>query len=838
MHNRVRPDRSVRRVVPAVIAALALALTAPGAVAAAPLAGAARLPDVPAPPAASPTPAPTPMMPAPVAAPGPGAADTFALRSPLCEPARRLSLPAAQQRACRRTGSPLSGAPTANYAFDINWDPPVTQPAEVAVKAIYKVLNMLWLGLLYCLRGALTLLDWAFSLNPFAPSGAGGSPMAGLGRALERFFGVIDAGFLSALVVGVGIWGMWRGLVRRDTPRAIGGLCLSVLMVLCALAVIHRPEATAGTVARLSNQVAMGLLAAPSRGLDAAPTRSYAEAMHDLFDDVVRAPWCALDFRTQRFCGGRAERGAVAHMLAAQDDDKAAVLALVQRVADEADRRGLDEAARKRLLGEALLAHRGIPSGPSGASRAELWLSLAPDSDARRALYAYYGGKDAGKVGVLGVNVLNTSLGDSKGRNPDEVAVQGAAGGLTRLPLLVIIALGVLGALLFLGWIALRLLGQAALGFVLLLLAPLALLLVTFGDSGRQAFARWGVGLLGALVSKVIYAALLGVAVLAARLLAQGADSANWLLTWLLQSAFWWTLFVRREQLIGVLSAVPTFDSASPAVRLAGVLSAQRLASSVTGAAGDRRDDVRGHLLRTRSARSDAIREGARERLTERAERQHSHERQGAEQVLARDGELREALDGLAFAPGRDGTSADRGSGVTEPAPAGVVAAGEEGPTASQPTSVVQAEQLGAARAALAPAVERARSELATSRPGPASAREVERGVPLERLRQELDLPATDPAHAWRVGRTRDELIRLREEDPGAHAAQVRTIAAQLAEDRSLMRALPSDPRTPPQPTVERAAARVLDPARLEELRRERARRLRHARDTRRYLYR
>ena len=111
------------------------------------------------------------------------APDPLTLRSPLCAPGARAALGAAEQRACARTGSPLSGAPTTHYAYDIEWNPSITHPADVAVKALYSLLDMLWLALLFAVRGVLTLLDWAFTLNPFALGAAGG-----LQRALARFF--------------------------------------------------------------------------------------------------------------------------------------------------------------------------------------------------------------------------------------------------------------------------------------------------------------------------------------------------------------------------------------------------------------------------------------------------------------------------------------------------------------------------------------------------------------------------------------------------------------------------------------------------------------------------
>ena len=753
------------------------------------------------------------------AAPAP-ASDPLTLRSPLCAPAARAALGAAQRRACERTGSPLSGAPTTHYAFDVNWNPSITHPADVAIKSVYALLDMLWLALLFAVRGALTLLDWAFTLNPFQVGATGG-----LDRALERFFGVIDAGYLSAVIAALGLWGIWSGLVRRRTPETLGGLAAAVAMLAAAIAVVHAPDRTAGLVARLANQAAMSLMAAPSRGVAAPPVATYGEAVDGLFDDLVRAPWCALQFRTQAFCDGTAERDAVAAALKAARDEPGGA--------------------------------GGVPRGR--VSRGELWLAFAPGSDPRTALHDYYGGHDGGKVGALGVTIVNTGIGDSDGHNPDEVAIQGKAGSLTRLPLLALVALGVLGALLLVGWIALRLLDQAVTGFVLLLLAPVALLLVAFGEAGRAAFLRWALALLGALVSKVIYAVLLGVVVLAARLLASGADTGDWLLAWLLQTAFWWSVFVKRGQLISYLSVVPAFDGAGarPGRRLGALLAWRALGHGAPAAPAAA---VRRHALRTRVARSEAVRSAAREHLDTRADARAAQHERDAGDLTARDASLRHALDALTVGDRHTDTSAaaarDR---AREPTPATHSAtrpsAGEtpaDTPTGTRPASAPhpaeptvavpardadpadRAAALSAERAALAPRLAAARASRTPQRDDPRGRRREQ----LDALRRELDLPAHDLRHAWRAGLSPDALLRQRSEDPAAHAASLRSIRAQLAADRAALRALPSDPRTPPRPSVERDAVAHLDSGRLRELRRDERARLRHERARRRFLYR
>ena len=52
---------------------------------------------------------------------------------------------------------------------------------------------------------------------------------------------------------------------------------------------------------------------------------------------------------------------------------------------------------------------------------------------------------------------------------------------------------------------------QTAVAFVVVLMAPLALFMPAFGERGRAAFALWAGTLAGALIAKLVYAALLSV---------------------------------------------------------------------------------------------------------------------------------------------------------------------------------------------------------------------------------------------------------------------------------------------------------------------------------------
>ena len=116
---------------------------------------------------------------------------------------------------------------------------------------------------------------------------------------------------------------------------------------------------------------------------------------------------------------------------------------------------------------------------------------------------------------------------------------------------LVFIWVGVLGMLLLLGFVGVHLLAAAIASLLYLLLAPAAVLAPALGDGGRAAFRRWATGLLGAVVSKLIYSFVLGVALAMDHIFTVDLTALGWFAQWLLTSAMWWSAFSRRHQLLG-----------------------------------------------------------------------------------------------------------------------------------------------------------------------------------------------------------------------------------------------------------------------------------------------
>jgi hypothetical protein len=370
--------------------------------------------------------------------------------------------------------------------------------------------------------------------------------------------------------------------------------------------------------------------------------------MSEAWARLVEVPFAGLDFSEVKWALGPPPAEAVqkADEKFCDDVGALALLAELSTLGSEEAKQACVGFARKRY---------GRPKRVI-----DLYLRSSPGSPARQALWDYFDGDERYKA---------------------KVAAQGGDGVLTRLSMLALFAIALLGAILLLAWLAIRLFTQAAIAFVLLLAAPFALFFPMLGDSGRRAFKTWGLTLLGAIAAKVIYAAFLSVVLLGIAILGQAGSATGFLLS----SAFAWAVFLKRVQLVGWLSIGDVEHSASRGLGMgnfAAFALARRLSRSTggtlrgAGRRGAQWTRARGaeHAAATRATAHESLR--------------------GRARALAdsRYGEARRAVTEFEARHGRQG---GRGPSRSEAA-GGVRAgtAGNGGPSAEERTRYERAREL------------------------------------------------------------------------------------------------------------------------------------------------
>lgn len=425
--------------------------------------------------------------------------DSLGGHSPFC---RRRGLGRRERANCKASGALAHPQEITHYGFDIRIDTGLDNIGGNIAAALQTFVQLLWMGLLFVVKAVTLLLEWSFSLDLLSEA------MASVKKALLRLHrDVFGQAWFLAAISAAGLWAIWRGFVQRKTIQTATGLAATVALMVVALVIINDPVGTVGRANQLANQSSLGIVSGATTGTVSGSARGFGEAMTRVFDQVALRPWCALQFSDVEFCLSNPRK-----VIPAED------------IPDGGDDDDIKEAYE------------------TSATVAEMWLTFEPngkdDVDQRKELYDEWKEADSDQGKPL----------ESRTRMQKE----GSTG--PRIALFGLIAIGMLGMICLFGWIGLRLLGYAVLSLVLVLFAPIALLMAALGDSGRQSFVGWAKRLLGALVAKAIYAIFLALVLVASAALAE-LDSLGFMAVWLLQSVFWWTLFLKRDELMQFVSA-------------------------------------------------------------------------------------------------------------------------------------------------------------------------------------------------------------------------------------------------------------------------------------------
>jgi hypothetical protein len=568
---------------------------------------------------------------APVAAAGSGYVDPFrdlGAASPSC----RFVLPAQQRESCRRSGSAVHRYPLSSYGFDNRVGFSITDPGRSFLGALQSLAAMLWMGIVFLLKGVLLLLEWTFALD--LTGRAMPESRRTLGQLHQKVFG--EPWMLAAISIA-GLWGIWRGLVQRQTTQTIAGLASTVGLMVLGLLVISQPSATVGYASRLANEAGTSVLAAATTGELRNSRGALARSLSDVFHATVRDPWCALEFGSVEYCDQRTKPG-------------------------------------------------------SPASNADLWLRYPAQSKEREELYRLLKGEDIDGGGLIDTVTsppldligldgdgpkLSKEVRDLVGKAPERARMQEEGGTFPRFALLGVIALGLLGAVALLGYIGLRLLLASILTVLLLLFAPAMLLAPAFGDSGRALFIAWARRLIGAIAAKLIYAVFLTVVLAASRTFTH--LDIGWFGTWLLLIAFWWGVLLKRNELVGFVSyGLPRTEGRGLGGALSQAYYAWMLSRGVRGAMGSAASRpgravgaVRDRRAEASTARAAATADVAREHLDADASRVLTGEQRAAHDGVRR----RQHLERELRATDRrlqgydEGAAAARAQRVDPPAP-------------------------------------------------------------------------------------------------------------------------------------------------------------------------
>ncbi|HEX3909567.1 MAG TPA: hypothetical protein VHW67_02550 [Solirubrobacteraceae bacterium] len=460
------------------------------------------------------------------------------LGSPLCSGALGGSgLDGASKSHCETSGFIAAAAPTGNFGIDVHIDTGFLGLSSAGLLAIVQDLFVtpVWMALVWAVHALVVMLEWCFAIDLLDSP----SVSSGIARGLRNMQSAITAPWLATVLAIASVLCAYNGLVRRRVAESVAQALLVLAMIAAGTWVMVDPAGTVGALGAWANQASLGTLAVTAQGDPSDPDGALAGGMDAVFSAAVEVPWCYMEFGDVDWCRSpsRLEPQLRTAALALARTELESVGCSAAEAPSGATTSGSPCAAKGGADAKAL--ERSARLLRTARTNGAIFLALPPNGPARNAI------NDSSSL--LRAICRSDDATSCRGPAAAQAEFRTNRGTWPRVGGLLLIVLGVLGMLLLLGFLALRLLGSAIFSLLYLLLAPAAALAPALGEAGRAAFRKWAAHLLAAVVSKLLFALVLGV-VLAVLGLLEHLESLGWWTRWLLMSAFWWGLFVRRHQ--------------------------------------------------------------------------------------------------------------------------------------------------------------------------------------------------------------------------------------------------------------------------------------------------
>jgi hypothetical protein len=436
----------------------------------------------------------------------------------------------------------------------------------------YVLASILWLFTSFLANLLITLFGFAFSLdlvNGSAATGGAGA-LGPVARAIHSIYAnVFGAPWLVLAITVAGLWAMWKSLLQRRHSETVGALALSLVYVVIALFFVVQPGPTIGTASKLTNQMSEAFLAISDHGSPSGGSQARDDAANQLFDLLVFKPWVALNF-------GGLEHCAVA---GTGSDDSDPESAPVRPLSSSPAR---DAALARRLASGEQVTADGKVCINNADKYAPHFLRFALTDDARGDEYEALNDGDSSQLPDADPAKAGYRLGVAD--KPATDAME-EGGQFQRLGLACVLFLGELGAVLLLGSLAVGVILAQVLLLLLLAFSPVALVAAAIPGRGHAFFKGWLEKIAGYLLRKAAYSLILATLLAVSGALDSATTQLGWLMSFGLQSLFFWAVFIQRrtlaESLIGIVTG-PSAPGREASVRLLAVYAGARMSGRAT----------------------------------------------------------------------------------------------------------------------------------------------------------------------------------------------------------------------------------------------------------------
>lgn len=432
----------------------------------------------------------------------------------------------------------------------------------------YFFANLAWQGTAWLANILIELFAFAFSLDLVTGSGAtnGAGALEPVSRAISSIYATVFGGPWMVLAVSVaGLWAMWKALVQRRYSETAGQLALSLIYVTVALLFVWQPAQTIGVASKWTNAVSGAFLSIAKNGEPASQREAKQAGADQLFGLLVAEPWAVLQFGGLQHC--------VKSGSGSGDSDPTSVP--VQPLPARAAR-GL-EAGEEVSAGGKTCVNNLRKYG-------DHFLRFASGSEERDDEYEALRDGDVSKLPDADPSKERGDYRLSAVDKPATAAME-KEGQYQRLLVAVVIFVAQLGAFCLLGALSIGVILAQVLLLLVLAFSPVALVAAAIPGRGHQFFKAWLSKLGTYLLRKVAYSLVLAILLAVCAAISAATSQLGWLMSFGLQCAFFWAVFLQRRSLTDGLIGVVTGPGSPVSDRALSVLALYHGSRSVTHSA-------------------------------------------------------------------------------------------------------------------------------------------------------------------------------------------------------------------------------------------------------------
>lgn len=428
--------------------------------------------------------------------------------------------------------------PLSAYSLDWHIDTSPDHPSGWVANSAQGFANLLWTLSSWIISTILTMLAWCLSQDFL--TGKGGA-LDTMSRAVARIRnGTLGGPWLETAIVGLGLWGIWRGFTQRRFTEAFVGIASSILIVAVLLVVVNRPQETIGKVASMTNEATGSFLTLGNPGSVEDGTKRLSNRV---FEQGIYKPWAFLNFGGLETCTSNTQK----------DDDGFWIPVAPSYEGAKTCRDVLRERNSQGGYAAKFLA---FPPGTPGRNKVYDAIKDGETPD---------GARDGSTLCMIDPGTGECPKDPLAGWKVDKhdspaVDMMQEGGTYQRLAMTIGVFVMAIGMALVLGALGLGMLLAQAFVLVLFMFLPLILLAALIPGWGHNIVRKWA-GKLGVmLVIKALYALTLAIIVEVSAAIYGTASEKGFIPALMFLLIFYWGLFLYRHKITGALGVNHSYD--------------------------------------------------------------------------------------------------------------------------------------------------------------------------------------------------------------------------------------------------------------------------------------